>query len=126
MANALSVQAKTITEPETMPGRDSGRVTRRNTRAGLAPRLAAARSYTGSMWLIAAASSRIMVGIEKCTSPTSTPRGVNSIGTGQVTTVLPRTSTHAYVRTIAPVKNGASTSTRSAERTRAECVRASA
>ena len=73
MANALSVQAKTMTEPDTTPGIESGSVTRRNTRAGLAPRLAAARSYTGSTWLIAAASRRIMVGIEKWTSPTSTP-----------------------------------------------------
>src|SRR6266404_5656867 len=95
VAKALRVQAKTITEPDTTPGIESGSVTRRNTRAGLAPRLAAARSYTGSTWLIAAASRRIIVGIEKCTSPTRTPRVVKSMGIGHVTTVLPRTSTQA-------------------------------
>ena len=67
-----------------------------------------------------------MVGMEKCTSPTSTPRSVKSMGTGQVTTVLPSTSTHAYVRTMAPVKNGARVSTRRAERTSRDGVRASA
>ena len=36
-----------------------------------------------------------MVGIEKCTRPTRTPRSVKSIGTGHVMTVLPSTSTQA-------------------------------
>ena len=69
VGNAESVQAKTTSEPDTMPGIDSGSVTRRKTRAGVAPRLAAARSSAGSTWLIAAARSRIIVGIEKCTRP---------------------------------------------------------
>ena len=115
-----------MSPPETMPGMDSGSVTRQKTRAGRAPRLAAARSYAGSMWLSAAARTRIMVGMEKWTRPTRTPRSVKSIGTGQVTTALPSTSTQAYVRTMAPVKNGASVRTSSAERTRRDGVRASA
>ena len=44
VGKAESVQAKTMSPPDTMPGMDSGRVTRRKTRAGRAPRLAAARS----------------------------------------------------------------------------------
>ena len=36
-----------------------------------------------------------MVGIEKWTRPTRTPRSVKSMGMGQVTTVLPSTSTQA-------------------------------
>src|SRR5207249_11606832 len=78
------------------------------------------------MWLSAAARIRIMVGIEKWTRPTRTPRSVNSIGTGHVMTVLPSTRIHAYVRTIAPVKNGASVRTRIVDRTRRDGVRASA
>src|SRR5258705_39155 len=84
VAKALRVQAKTITEPDTTPGIESGSVTRRNTRAGLAPRLAAARSYTGTKWLIAAASRRVIVGIGKGTSHTSKPRGAKSMGIGQL------------------------------------------
>ena len=44
MGKALKVQAKTTSEPETMPGVESGSVTRQKTRQGRAPRLAAARS----------------------------------------------------------------------------------
>jgi hypothetical protein len=44
VGNADSVHANTMSPPDTMPGRDSGSVTRQNTRAGEAPRLAAARS----------------------------------------------------------------------------------
>src|SRR5262249_25966792 len=44
VGNADSVHAKTMRPPEITPGIESGSVTRRNTRAGEAPRLAAARS----------------------------------------------------------------------------------
>ena len=67
-----------------------------------------------------------MVGIEKCTRPTRTPRSVKSMGIGHVTTVFPSTRIHAYVRTIAPVKNGASVRTSSQERTAREGARARA
>src|SRR3989304_3598011 len=69
------------------------------------------------MWLIAAARMRIIVGIEKWTSPTSTPSGSNRSFTGQRTKELPRTSIQAYVRTMAPVKKGASVKTSRSERT---------
>ena len=78
------------------------------------------------MWLIAAARIRIIVGIEKWTSPISTPSGSKRSFTGQRTKELPRTSIQAYVRTMAPVKKGASVRTSRSERTRAEGVRASA
>ncbi len=55
-----------------------------------------------------------------------TPEGSKSSRTGQVTSELPSTSIHAYVRTMAPVKNGASVSPSSSERTRPERTRASA
>ena len=66
------------------------------------------------------------MGIEKCTRPIRTPRSVKSSGIGHVTTVLPSTRIHAYVRTIAPVKKGASVSTSSQERTALDGARASA
>ena len=47
------------------------------------------------MWLIAAARIRIIVGIEKCTSPISTPCGSNSSFTGHVMNDWPSTSIHA-------------------------------
>ena len=95
MAKALVVHANTIRQPEKTPGIERGSVTRQNTRAGPAPRLSAARSSAGSMCASAAASTRIMVGIEKCTRPISTPAGSNSSRTGQVTRALPSTSIQA-------------------------------
>src|SRR5262249_25346363 len=126
VGSALNVHANTTSDPEATPGIDSGSVTRQNTRQGRAPRLAAARSQVRSTWLMAAARMRIIVGIEKWTSPMSTPAGSNSNFTGQWMKVFPSTSVHAYVRTIAPVKNGASVSTRSSERVVADRLRASA
>src|SRR5262249_5334094 len=44
VGNALKVQARTTRQPDAIPGMESGSVTRSNTRAGRAPRVAAARS----------------------------------------------------------------------------------
>jgi hypothetical protein len=126
VGNALNVHANTTSDADAMPGIVSGSVTRRKIRRGEAPRLAAARSYVGSTWLIAAARMRIIVGMEKWTSPTRTPDGSNSSFTGHRMNELPSTSIHAYVRTIAPVKNGASVRTSSSDRRRRERERASA
>ncbi len=71
------------------------------------------------MWLMAAARIRIMVGMEKWTSPMRTPEGSKRSFTGQRTNELPSTSIQAYVRTMAPVKKGARVRTRMSERSAA-------
>ena len=49
VTNELTLSANTISEPATMPGTESGSVTRQNAIRGLAPRFWAARTTAGSI-----------------------------------------------------------------------------
>ena len=66
--------AKAKIAPDTTPGIASGRVTRRNTVTGRAPRLLAARSIVGSIPCRAAETLTITKGMHRTACAMMTPR----------------------------------------------------
>ncbi len=74
--NAPTPYTKTSTHPTSMPGKVSGRYTRKKARAGPAPRARALRGNDSSMPCITLYTGRIISGRRMWTSPTMTAAGL--------------------------------------------------
>src|SRR5690625_703786 len=111
---------KTINEPETIPGNDSGTNTVRNACASPAPRVRAAGIRSFGMHSIDAKIGNTMNGNSACVIPTVTPSVLRISDNGS--SMMPVSSSallmmpvccshtvHAYVRTSRLVKNGNNT-----------------